>query len=206
MYFTPTSHRIISRRWIVSFVLIMLLLLAAACKPVDDQEGEENDNVVDQPTAVVIAPPQNDSPEENEAYPPPPIPEAVVDPDEAYPPPQEILPPPDAYPGPTDASEGTILSFDRPLTPGSTIISGDGPPGLLVHILNVTQMGKLEGSGIIGDDGRFSISVPPLVENVRLGVTTDNAMQSLADANVLPGEGEFSVPQVGYFYDTLMVR
>ena len=72
--------------------------------------------------------------------------------------------------------------------------------------MNISLMGKLEGSGVIGDDGTFSISVSPLEENVRLGITTDNAMQGVPETNVRPGEGEFNVPQVGYFYDTFVVR
>ena len=220
MYFTPTRRRLEKGKWLYSITLIMLLLLAAACKPVNDQEGEEDDNGVDEPKAVVTAPPQEDPPEENEAYPPPqialpeeneaypppPVPEPIIDPDAAYPPPQELPQPPEAYPGSTDEAEGIILSFERPIKPGSTAVTGDGPPGLFIYIMNVTLMGKLEGSGNIGDDGRFSINVSPLEENIRLGVSTDNAIQGLPEVNVRPGEGEFNVPQVGYFYDTVVVR
>jgi len=220
MDFTQTSRRIVRRNRLLFITLIVLLLLVAACGPIDDPEVDQTVTAIDQPTALVTAPPQNGPVEESEAYPPPqnnlheqgeaypppPVPEAVIDPDGAYPPPQENLNPPDAYPGPTEVPSGTLLSFDRPITPGSTVVTGEGPSGLLIYIMNVSLMGKLEGSGVIGDDGNFSISMSPLEENVRLGITTDNAMQGLPETNVRPGEGEFNVPQVGYFYDTFVVR
>jgi hypothetical protein len=46
--------------------------------------------------------------------------------------------------------------------------------------------------------------VPPLPADTRIGLTTADA--DLVEEGIRPGEGAISVPQVGYFYDSVMVR
>lgn len=202
MIFNRTGHRIAPGNWLTTAIFTILLIISVGCGSTADQNGTESENTNDQPTI----PAQDGTPGVNEAYPALP----TIDPDEsqgsAYPPPEATAIPSDAYPEPDSVPTGIILSLDRPIPPGSTTVTGVGPPGLFIYILNVTLMGEVEGSGVVDENGNFSISVSPLEENVRLGVTTENALQGITEDNIRPGEGEISLPQVGYFYDSAMVR
>lgn len=211
MNLISVKRRVGRVRWLLIVPLMLALSFAASCGPAEEQ-GAENQNAVDQlPTAT--ASPTEESGEseasgsanEIDAYPPP-VQEASESTAGAYPPPQEPPPTIDAYPAPTEEPDGILLALDRPIPPGSTVVTGEGPPNLLIYIINMTLMGELEGTGLIGEDGKFSVTVPALEENVRVGVTTENGLGGLPDVNIRSGEGGFSVPQVGYFYDSVVVR
>jgi len=143
------------------------------------------------PAEVDTASPPQSNPLTTEGYPPPP----TVQQDLGA-----------AYPAQTAASQqGTLLALDKPVQPGDTVISGVGPAGLTVFVLNITFMGEEVGSGIIGESGVFTISVTPLPAGVRLGLAADVASIGLTDEEVRPGDGEISIPSVGYFYDSVVV-
>lgn len=113
---------------------------------------------------------------------------------------------PDAYPveqAPTRT--GALLAIVRPIEPNQTTITGVGPAGLQVTVINITFLGEELGSAIIGDDGRFSINVNPLPAGVRIGLTADLAASGMTEADVRPGEGEVSTPRVGYFFDSVVI-
>jgi hypothetical protein len=100
--------------------------------------------------------------------------------------------------------------LDRPLQAGAVVVSGSGPAGLLINIVNVTDMGSVLGTGSIGPDNRFSISVTPLPGSVRVGVgviDVGTTGKDLADFNAKDYQGvePLVVPQVGYFLDTVLV-
>ena len=86
-----------------------------------------------------------------------------------------------------------------------------GPAGLVVGIINVTLMGGELGSGTIGPDNRFSVSVAPLEASTRIGLAvndTGSTGRQLSDyyGDDYKGPGAFMVPQVGYFQDTALVQ
>jgi hypothetical protein len=110
-------------------------------------------------------------------------------------------PPPEA----TATTEGGILfAFDRPVKAGDTTLSGVGPPGLEVKILNVTFMGEEIASTRVGDDGHFQIEVPALEPGIRIGLTADVEGSDLA-GQLRPGEDPVNIPQVGYFFDSVII-
>lgn len=125
--------------------------------------------------------------------------------DQSYPPPSTVEIPAVPYPAPGETEAGTLLALDKPLSPGDTEVTGVGPPGLTVFLLNITFMGEQLGSAVIGQDGTFSIAVNPLEPGVRIGLTADIAASSLNPEDVRPGEDQISVPQVGYFYDSFVI-
>ena len=122
-----------------------------------------------------------------------------------YPPPNTLEAPVVAYPPPGETKGGTLLALDKPLSPGDTVVTGVGPPGLTVFILNITFMGEHLGSTIISEDGAFSIEVNPLQPNIRIGLAADIAAISLNPEDIQPGEDQISIPQVGYFYDSFVI-
>jgi hypothetical protein len=123
--------------------------------------------------------------------------------DDGYPPPQPTVMPDDSYPA---ASEETGIPFtlDKPIVVGAESVSGVGPPGLTVYIMNVTFMGEQMGTAVVGDDGRFSVPVEPVQPGVRIGLTADVTSIGLTEDDMQPGDGEIAIPQVGYYYDSFV--
>jgi len=183
-------------------ILLIFVLLLAACGSEDtsiptpavpDQQGVESVPVPGQeayppPTAVISA----------ETYP---FPAAVVSP-ETYPPPAAVVPQ-IAYPA--SNPNAILLAFDKPVQSTDTAVTGVGQPGLTIYIVNMTFMGEELGSGVIGPDGVFSIPVTALQPGTRVGLTADVTTLSFTEYDILPGEGEISMPRIGYFYDSVVL-
>ena len=103
------------------------------------------------------------------------------------------------------------FQIDRPVKIGATVVTGQGPAGVPISIVNVTDMGSELGVGVIGADSRFSITVQPLLGSTRIGLglgdlggTNLNAEDFNADA--YKGSEALVVPMVGYFQDTALVQ
>jgi hypothetical protein len=124
---------------------------------------------------------------------------------------------PDSYPAPVELtpefSRIPIVPFvmERPLIPGATVIRGTGPANVPIVVADIFLMGEILGEGVIGADGTFEITVPPLAEGHWIGV----AVADLSGTEFLPedfyasgfrGPGAEQVPQVGFIFDTDFVR
>lgn len=101
--------------------------------------------------------------------------------------------------------------IDRPLNVGDTVVTGSGPAGIPIVIVSTTTMGDELGSGVIGSDGKFSVSVIPLQPNVRIGLALGDLSgtsydSSLFDRNEFHGQEALLVPLVGFFHDTTLVE
>lgn len=101
--------------------------------------------------------------------------------------------------------------LDKPIVAGTAQVSGSGPAGVPVIVADVTFMGEVLGSTMIGSDGKFVISVPSLQANHRIGL----ALGELAGTPwkvedfYMPeyqGDESMQVPQVGFFFDTALVQ
>ncbi len=123
-----------------------------------------------------------------------------------YPPLVTVAPPSIAnpYPGPIDEN-AVLLALDKPIRPGDTNISGVGPVGLIVELINTTNMGETLGTTSINEDGTFTLQVNPLPENVRLGLRSDISTLGLVEADIRPGDESRNIPLVGFFFDTVLV-
>lgn len=141
---------------------------------------------------VVPGPPSGDtSGMPIDAYPPSTVPSSSVD----------------AYPAPDTFNENAILlALNKPISPGDTTVTGVGPPGLTVYLLNITFMGEELGSGTIDEAGKFVIEVAELPSGVRIGLTADVTTVGLTENDIRFGDEAFSVPQVGSFYDSYVIR
>jgi hypothetical protein len=113
-------------------------------------------------------------------------------------------------PSPLPVNNAVPFQLDRPIVAGTDVIRGTGPVGVPIWIADVTFMGEVLGQGTIGPDGKFAIQVKPLEANHRLGV-------ALAELAGTPWKAEdfyrpeyygpdvMQAPQVGFFFDTVMV-
>jgi hypothetical protein len=112
---------------------------------------------------------------------------------------------------PLPASNAVPFALEQPLTAGMTVVRGTGPAGVPVFIADVTFMGEPLGTGTIGPDGKFNITVPTLESKHRIGL----ALGEMSGTQFKPeqfysaefqGPGAMQLPQVGYFLDTEMVK
>ena len=132
----------------------------------------------------------------------------------AYPEPGSDLPTgSDAYPEPGESpSDPSITPFklNKPVVEGATEISGTGPAGVPIMIVDITVMGNILGQGIISDDGTFVIQVPVMEKDHRIGIALDNldGTQWTPDyfTEAYAGEEAYMSPMIGVFYDSVLVQ
>ncbi|MBP9500990.1 MAG: hypothetical protein KBF17_02400 [Candidatus Promineofilum sp.] len=193
---------------------VSALLLLAACGP---STGGTTPSLESAPAvvattdtaAVPTAPPAS----VGEAYPPP---AAVVEGVEPYPGAGEAAPPPANPPGDYPPAAETFqeprFRFDTPITAATAIITGQAPPDTSLAIMDVTYNGSLLGAGRSDSSGRFSIPVSGLVAGNRIGIgigeiPSGQSLNDLAE-HYFPyrGEGFMNLPNVGIFYDTVLIE
>jgi hypothetical protein len=183
--------------WFIFFIIVLVL---AGCGPseatptVDDESDE---------TPISYPAPEIEQNEVQNGYP---APTQTAVQDQGYPPPSPEVFVEDPYPDPKNPPEGSLLALNKPIQPRDGIITGVGVPGLTIFIINVTAMGEPLGSGVIDEDGTFSVDVGDLESGVQIGLTADIESFGLLSDDIIPGDGEISIPQVGYFFDSVVVR
>lgn len=124
---------------------------------------------------------------------------------DVYPAPQPTLKVIDTYPVESDDSNKILLAMDKPISTSDSEITGVGPAGLNVSIVNITFMGEFLGSGVIEEDGTFAIEVENLQSGIRIGLAADVSSQGLSEDDIKLGDGAISVPQIGNFFDSAIL-
>ncbi len=126
------------------------------------------------------------------------------------PPKSPVVAPPqgDKIPGPAFALDHTSLQAS------GTSVSGQGPAGIPIVIVDVTLTGLELGAGFIDDQGHFDIELStPLTGGHRVGIMA-GAAQPMSAAEVQAylnelyqwkGEGAKNLLHVGLLFDTAMV-
>ena len=115
-------------------------------------------------------------------------------------------------PLPPDAGAIVPFRLDRPIPVKAQEVTGSGPTGVPIQVVDVTMAGVLLGTGVIDRDGTFTVSLfTPLEARHRIGI----ALGSLAGTkwrdedfydDGFHGDEALNVPQIGFFFDTYMVR
>jgi hypothetical protein len=159
--------------------LLFLLIAIVGCGPANGVETPQSASPTASPTTSSDASP-------DAAYPAAPLP--------AQPQP--------AYPDPAVEAGKPLLALNKPARVGDRTVTGVGPPGLAVELINITFMGERLGAGVIDQDGTFSISVDPLPGGIRMGLSADISPLGLEPEDFQLTEGTISVPQVGHFFDS----
>ncbi len=183
--------------WVI-FSIIVLVLSGCGPSEATPTVSDESDE-----TPISYPAPEIGQDKVQDGYPAP-IQTAVQE--QGYPPPPPEVIIQDSYPDPTADLDGSLLALNKPIHPRDGVISGLGVPGLIIFIINVTSMGEPLGSVVIDEDGTFSVDVGDLETGIQIGLTADIEGFGLSSDDIIPGPGEISIPQVGYFYDTVVVR
>jgi hypothetical protein len=177
-------------------LLLTLAFILAACGPAEEENNNSNDN------GSTTIPSQEGYPVEtmvqDGSYPSPLDASGGEAFDSSYPPPV--------------ASDKPLFALDLPLTAGDTTVSGQSPESLPLAIVDVTFGGVILGTGVSDDDGRFSIPVTALTEGHRVGVTITEIEPGITFEEIAEqyfpyrGEGFMNTPNVGIFYDSVIVE
>lgn len=181
-------------------IIISLGIILSACSGTQNQPAETSlpeptqQGASESVTQEAPYPAPKDYEPTEGPYPPPPLPTV-------------------AYPAPGEAptQDPSIIKFnlDKPIYAGDTVISGTGPAGVPIAILDITFMGEVLGQTVIKDDGTFSIEVSPLEAAHRVGIilgVLEGTEWSETDFDERYfGDQALNVPLVGFFYDTALV-
>lgn len=122
------------------------------------------------------------------------------------------------YPYPITTPTYRVSSFkiavpfrlNKPVVVGIQEVSGSGPAGVPIMILDITFMGNILGEGTIKPDGTFNIQVPKLEKNHRIGLTLGylDGTEWIPEDFYSPGfngDNPLQVPMVDFFFDTAII-
>jgi len=110
---------------------------------------------------------------------------------------------------------GPAFAIDRPLEGSGNRITGQGPAGVPIVVVDVTLTGQKLGEGFIDEKGHFDIKLSkPLEPGHRIGLMA-GATQSMSQDEVQnylqqlrrwKGKGARNLPFIGMLFDTALVE
>jgi hypothetical protein len=179
-------------RWFVTLVLLGFLLVAC------DQTSTPKPPATGQPQAGATttgAPAAG--PTATGAYPAP---------AGAYPAPAAALDS-NGYPAPT-LPQGPEFSFTLPVKASDAEVTGKGPAGVPIKLVNVARSAETIGETTIGSDGTFKISAQgKLIAGDRIALMLGNLAGTKFNQNdFLSGPGYQDYPLVGILFTSAVVQ
>ncbi len=204
----------------IALAAVALLLVLSACSsPTPSPVSTQAPGVATKASSKSTSP-------ADQGYPPPaavqgyPAPGATPG-DQSYPAPASNVPgyvnP--AYPAPPTPTENpgtkvevTPFKLDKPLIEGATEITGVGPAGIPIVLVDITFNGQILSEAVIPSDGKFSFKLTtPLEKAHRLGLTVGDLQKTQwvgknFDDPGFQGTEPQQVPNLGFFFDTAMVQ
>jgi len=107
------------------------------------------------------------------------------------------------------ATPDEVVRFrlDLPLKAAATQVTGRGPVGLGIVVIDVTRGVSVIGTGQIGAEGTFVVDVQPLIAGDRVGIMVDGQSSEKLGANLETfwGEGGIQLPMFGDVFVSAMV-
>jgi hypothetical protein len=115
---------------------------------------------------------------------------------------------------PAISIEGPAFEIEEPVLAGALQVRGKGPYNIPIVIVNVTMAAEPLGSGIITSDGTFSIDVPELIANHRIGIMAGVIKETPVPSNEayiesleqFGGEGYMNLPHIGVIFASSLVK
>jgi hypothetical protein len=110
-----------------------------------------------------------------------------------------------AVDSPLPAASVERFSLNKPLKAGAMEVSGRGPAGIPLQVVDITGGGEVLGTGVIEDDGSFLIKLGvPIEANRAIGISLSVGKDpnTWVDIWALRGDGARAIPQIGDFFDS----
>lgn len=119
--------------------------------------------------------------------------------------PSSVLPTPIVVSG-ADVGEDVIkFNIDEPLSIGASRVTGVGPDGFEISLVDVTVGYEILGSGKVDRDGKFDIEVAPsLMGGHRIGIVTKSSL-SVVEFEKYAGDGRHFTAQGGWVLESAIV-
>jgi hypothetical protein len=130
----------------------------------------------------------------------------------AYPVPAEAYPGPAAaggYPAPAPTLQpGPDFTLNTPVKAADAEVSGSGPPGVPIKLIDISNSGETIAENTIGSDGTFKFDVSgKLVAGNSIALKLGSVEGTGLDPNsFLSGPGYSDMPFVGTIFDSTVVQ
>jgi len=102
---------------------------------------------------------------------------------------------------------GPDFSINTPLKAGDMVVTGNGPIGVPITLVDVTEVGKLLGTTVINKDGTFQFDlVQGLPEKHQIGIQLGDLTGTDLNANDFVNNDNYYVrPLIGIMFDMVVV-
>jgi len=105
---------------------------------------------------------------------------------------------------PSPFPTGPAFTLD-PVRAGDDHVTGTGPAGLPIRIVDLSEVGWQIGSGAINEDGNFDIQVVPIVAGHRVGIQiNDLSGTSFREEDFMSGPGYSDIPMIGVVFTSAL--
>ncbi|QRN83004.1 hypothetical protein JR338_11395 [Chloroflexota bacterium] len=103
---------------------------------------------------------------------------------------------------------GPDFSIDTPLKTGDLVVTGTGPAGVPIILIDATDVGELLGTTVISDDGTFQIDLANgLPEQHQIGIQLGDLTGTDLNANDFVYNDNYYVrPLIGIMFDMALVE
>jgi Bacterial Ig domain len=174
-------------------ILVLVGILLVACdqastpKPIATQAAQSG--ATQQPQSVATA---------TDAYPAP---------DNAYPAPSASASA-DGYPPPSPLTQGPKFTLNTPVRASDAKVTGKGPAGVPVKLVNVARSGEVIGETTIGSDGTFTVEAPAkLIAGDRIALMLGNtAGTKFNPDDFISGPDYQDYPLLGIMFASTVVQ
>jgi len=104
--------------------------------------------------------------------------------------------------------QGPEFNIDQPVVGGDTVVTGDGPAGVPLRLINVSKVGELLGETVIESDGSFTIDLAvPLESNHTIGLQVgDLEGTAFSEEDFLYSPTYYERPLVGILVAMVVVE
>jgi hypothetical protein len=176
-------------------ICVLLGLLLAACdqastppKPVATQSAQGG--ATQQPVSSATATGAYPAPDTS-AYPAPSVVASV-----------------DGYPPPSPLTQGPQFTLNTPVRAADTQVTGKGPAGVPIKLVNVARSAEVISETTIGSDGVFSVDVSSkLIAGDRIALMLGNTAGTKFNPNdFISGPGYEDYPLVGVLFVSAVVQ
>jgi len=107
-----------------------------------------------------------------------------------------------------DLPLGPIFSINEPVEGGDTIVSGIGPAGVPIRLVDVSEVGLILGETIIDKNGTFSFTIEiPLESGHSIGLKLGDLTGTDFNENSFVNNETYYVrPLIGILFDMIAVK
>ncbi|MBG0786387.1 MAG: hypothetical protein H0S79_14920 [Anaerolineaceae bacterium] len=103
---------------------------------------------------------------------------------------------------------GPDFSINTPLNSGDLVVTGTGPAGVPIILIDATEVGELLGTTVINEDGTFQFDLANgLIEQHQIGIQLGDLTGTDLNANDFVYNDNYYVrPLIGIMFDMVLVE